>query len=125
MKIKGKHFLNNQEFFDASWQWLVVENRPQSLDLQFDRCAYRYEDKTCVVGAFIPDELYKEDMDYYSENATSICENYENIGEWFKYVDKDLMISVQDVHDNCVLIHNRIHKLEEIAKKFNLTVPTE
>ena len=139
MKIKGKHFLSNQEFFDAAWNWLVVENRPKCVN-ENGSCSYRSNNQTCVIGAFIPDDLYKSDLEGKTvlKLMTIQVESCKPIQVWFENVEIDLMNHLQAVHDcfydgfsnNKTISENdrrktRIESLERIAKKFNLTIPKE
>jgi len=141
MKIKSKHFLSNQEFFDAAWNWLVVENNLPCVitenEKECGRCAYRLNNQTCVIGAFIPDDLYHpkfegQTIDMLISNDRSYLDS--NLKDWFKHVDPYLMSHVQSVHDNYIPDHtpeerkiDRIDMLKEIAKtkRFNLKVPEQ
>jgi hypothetical protein len=124
MKIKGQHFLNNQEFFDAAWKWLIVDKN-ETCSSETGSCFYRYEEKTCVIGAFIPDELI---ICPSTSAPIDLLRNlWPKVDEWFQHVDIGLMIDIQRIHDFIPvrLIDERIEKMQGLAKDFNLTIPKE
>jgi len=115
-----KKFESNQEFFDATWHWLVVENHPKCADPKTGRCHYRDHQNgtTCVIGAFIPEELYHDDM---LTGFKWLVDMDPKLQAWFEHVDRHLLVEVQKVHDENEL--DRQEVMGKIAKWFKLTVP--
>jgi hypothetical protein len=121
MKPKPRQFLSDQEFFTAAWHWLITENHP--------RCAnplgavYRDGNMTCVMGAFIPDELYE--LRFPDEPITVLLDAYPEFRDWFRHLTPELMLAVEEVH-NCPdeSLATRRKKMRVIAVGWMLGVPT-
>jgi hypothetical protein len=126
MKHKGQFFLNNQDFFNAAWKWLVVDNKPKCVN-QYNRCRYRNEKgDTCVIGAFIPDELYSKSLEgsLASTILTGKGELFFKLNEWFRNVNPNLAGAIQRVHD-AEFYTPRKERMEEIGELYNLKIPNE
>jgi hypothetical protein len=140
--IKGKYFNNDQEFFDAAWDWLITKNNPKCVKHRFsspDQCLYRKveEDgavRTCVIGAFIPDELINDELlegvqhnNHCVDTSIVAVLKYgssEVLKDWFKNVTTELLSAVQLVHDEDIGVDARNNKMTKIAQKHNLSVPS-
>lgn len=125
-----KKFESNLEFFNAAYNWLITENRPccykqrdggRGIDIM---CLYRKSDgTTCVIGAFIPDELLplgeKTDGGIFS-----LMKANEAVRKWFEHINTDLLVSVQAVHDNTsATLEERKNTMEIVRGRFNLLTP--
>jgi len=96
VKRTPPQFLSDQEFFDAAWNWLVVENHPKC-DCPMGDSLYRDGDKTCVIGAFIPEELY--DLNFADDPIIILLERYSQFRDWFRHLRPELMKEVEEVHN--------------------------
>lgn len=122
---------SNQEFFDNAWQWLITENNSRCAEERSGKCHYRLNNKTCVIGAMIPDDIYKptfegNSIDYLLEFDTSYSNNELNeLSIWFENVDRTLMLKVQNIHDVDHTQSYKCYLLREIAKEYNLVVTSD
>src|SRR5258708_37220237 len=96
MKHKPRQFLSDQEFFDAAWTWLVIENHPKCFTPIGDSL-YRDGDWTCVVGAFIPEELYA--LQFPDDPIEVLLDRYPQFQSWFRHLTPQLMARVEEVHN--------------------------
>ena len=121
MKPKPKQFLSDQEFFDAAWNWLVVENHPKC-DCPMGDSLYRDGDKTCVVGAFIPEELYA--LNFPDDPIITLLVRYPEFREWFQHLQPQLMREVEETHNAFdSSVETREGTMRAIAAKFGLRCP--
>ena len=58
---------------------------------------YRDGDKTCVIGAFIPEELY--DLNFADDPIIILLERYSQFRDWFRHLRPELMKEVEEVHN--------------------------
>jgi hypothetical protein len=121
MRPKPRQFLSDQEFFEATWRWLIVENH--------DWCGtplgavYRDGALTCVVGAFIPEELYE--LNFPDVPITELLEMYPEFRTWFQHLTPELMLEVETVHNGCYSASAaREPKMRAVAEKFGLRLPS-
>jgi hypothetical protein len=146
---------SDQDFFNKAWEWLITDATPSCRDEE-GKCRYRRnekpEDDTCIIGAFIPDDIYLDiksavenssalhmlslnlepyDKSYFEYNK-DIARKIRLFRNIFDYVSKELVSGVQHVHDRQnVLIEaepgyigaTRKSKMIALAERFNLALP--
>ena len=85
-------------------------------------CKYRNNtNDCCFVGALIKDEHYNTNLELKTAKNPMVLEAVEaslNISP-----DSDFLLLAQDLHDYCDT-SNWIKELENLAKEYNLTVPS-
>lgn len=114
--------LTLQQIFDAAWDWAIVQKKPQCLKGDF--CAYRHDGNKCLIGAAIPDDLYKPEIE-------TLCA--ETVFRRLK-IDTDAsdvaLFELQGIHDNW---NERLgdytryveRRLRNFAHDYELEVPGE
>lgn len=111
--------MNAQEAFNKVWQHTIVENNPKSPNFGGD-CYYRAGDKKCFIGVLIPDSVYDPEMEHKSINY--LMHNFPQINSLFKDTDTLFLSRLQSIHDSW--FDEREEKLRNLAKDYELTVPT-
>ena len=131
--------LSTQEAYNLACKHLITQGRKSVNDE--DKCVYRDgiidgKVQMCAVGCLIPDELYEPSMDeedivvHTSEidRVPSYLESdllgkYHRLKEYFKYVDRNLLNSLQRLHDGqpewCWK-----EKLKAIGAEYKLEIPS-
>ena len=81
---------------------------------------YRYDGCMCVVGIFIPDDLYDPKME--GNLVTTLFYKYRNVFEKFSIGDIELLAKLQFFHDNSFYndISTEKNILEKIAFKYDI-----
>ena len=119
----------SQEAFNNVWQHFVVEQHPRAVSHAAQRCSYRTHDNLngCAIGCQLPDEL-ADGLDSLPQvGITRVLEKRPAVAEYFKGVDPRLLSELQSAHDQGSPWTFRPYikkRLEQLAKNFNLTVPT-
>ena len=129
MSLRFEKPLSNQDFFNKAWQWLIVYNIPQCMGND-GNCLYRHEDgRTCIIGAFIPDDLYHPSME--NKSVALLKDDHQDVNDFFSNVDRYLMKDVQNTHDTYDMkdssdgdrLQRRKQEMVGIARKYKLVVP--
>ena len=81
----------------------------------------------CAIGALMPDDLCELSDNYAAEmvgtGIRGVATRIIQIREFFDGVDINLLSAMQEIHDNHYGTQAS-NRLKEIAKKWNLTIPT-
>ncbi|AGS81170.1 hypothetical protein [Caulobacter phage Cr30] len=108
-----------QEIFDKSAAHLFTQD-VQSVGPSC--CSYRGPNNTsCAVGFFIPDEVYRNDME--GKDVYGLLDTYADIFPKFIIENIKLFAALQLVHDDNVswrTTERMRNHLREVADKFNL-----
>jgi hypothetical protein len=121
LKTKPRQFLSDQEFFDAAWHWLITEHHPRCCNIIGDGL-YRDGEMNCVVGAFIPEELYA--LNFPDDPITVLLKRYPEFQEWFKHLNPELMLEVEGVHNFWdESLATREKTMRDIAMRYSLACP--
>jgi hypothetical protein len=109
--------MTNQEFFNKVWERSKFKFR--CVD-QLGKCSYRNQlGNACFVGVAIPDNEY----DFKLEGKTPRQMVTDGIlPKCLTEVDVYLMEEAQYIHDSIDFSHWE-NLLEELAKKYNLSIP--
>lgn len=112
--------MNTQQAFDIMVAHLRQQGRPSRYDAA--GCAYRGPDGLkCAVGALIPDELYRDNMEGRTIRTLLISDRdaYHKLSRLLDRVDVQLLEEMQTIHD-----HNEPKQWEKafkyVAEEFNL-----
>lgn len=119
-----------QQIFDRVWHHFLVEKQPFSYDPATGGCYYRGADGArCAVGLFIPDSVYKEEME--QPFCDLVCSS-DAPGRLRAFLAKheDLFMKLQEAHDSAPGYGSAAARraafrsdLRRIAKRFGLQVP--
>lgn len=115
-----------QQIFDRVALHLLRQNERSSADwYEHPRCMYRGPNGLkCAVGFLIADEAYQPELEGRSVNNMAVLAALEDSGVPVMTMQQlgHMLLQLQGVHDGCPLPTWR-KKLEEIAKKYDLTMP--
>lgn len=124
-----------QEVFDHIKAAAKAGSFP-SYNSETGKCFYRREDKACLFGIFIPDEVYDEEMDFNKGKYTSV--NADNIMQKCGMEYPEFLLDIcsfhvpminrlQNVHDTYA--HNKvpfddafISEIKEIFENYDYDV---
>ena len=122
---------NNQDVFNRCWDTFVVEKQPQCRGMNW--CLYRSEDGKwgCAVGCCITDEMAKLSDSHADSNIACLLDEIDEFTDWFEFVDRDFLTSIQHVHDHANKQTNETRNysdvmqftLQDVAREYKLTVP--
>lgn len=110
--------MNNQELFDRVVDHLAAQKRPC---VAGGLCRYRYRDLKCAYGCLIPDHLYRDEFegnDLYTGDPFIVRELLAAGGVEKK--QKDLVIGLQQSHDNSDSADMLKLLLDKVAARFDL-----
>ncbi len=111
--------MTNQEFFNNSYNYHVIQRKPLGID-GGGKCRY---DLGCAIGCQIPDDLKK----YVVENRQVQYQPGEVLS-FFEGVDTEFMGQMQMAHDMAADSGRAYRGVEKryrsVAKAYKLTVPT-
>jgi hypothetical protein len=112
---------NIQEAFNIVTHHLLNQNR-KSEDAA-GGCLYRDEyGNKCAIGILIPDHLYTTNIESFP--VINICDVLEDAGLEMSPVMKEMLIKLQNIHDNCE-VENWKHNLKDLSKFYNLEWPQD
>lgn len=112
--------MNTQQAFDIMVQHLRQQGRPSRDDVA--GCMYRGPDGTkCAVGALIPDELYRDNMEGRTIRPLLIqdCNAYSELCRLLDSIDLQLLEEMQTIHDHHTPA-NWERSFKECAEEFGL-----
>lgn len=114
--------MTNQEVFDKVVKHLRAQGRKAVSDSMAATCRYRTEEGLkCAVGCLIPDNEYNPSFEGYS--VGSLQAGGRASPKSLARLDRKLLLRMQAVHDHHV-VPEWEHQFTEVAKEFNLTVPS-
>ena len=96
--------MNAQEIFDSSVLRLKSMKGQAAIPLNvggvkpYMACQYRSPNGPCLVGAFIPDDVYSPKMDG-GYNADGLIETFPELPQFMRDY-KDLLLLLQAIHDD-------------------------
>jgi hypothetical protein len=118
--------VKQQTMFNRVWKHTILENQPQSINKRKDSgvgCAYRgYKGAKCYVGVLIPDRLYKKEMEGEGIKHLILIREFPSINKHLGNENSGFLSDLQIIHD-CHFL-DREEKLRDLAKKYNLKIPT-
>lgn len=106
--------MNNQQAFNQMVEHLRKQKK-RSYEESISTCLYRGPNGLkCAIGALIPDELYREEMEGMAVTRLLINEQnkYPKLYELFEQVDSQFLSEMQDIHD--------FNPIEQWERRFEL-----
>jgi hypothetical protein len=88
-------------------------------------CSYRGDDKTsCAVGCLVPDNLYTEKMEGRGVIHLFCMEDFKAIADHLGEDNKQLLYSLQRVHDNCAEDENGAFDKADLKERLFVATQT-
>lgn len=128
-----------QQIFDLAWQAFIVERKQPGYDKGVHSCRYLDDEgNKCAIGLALPDghptqkslcsfyTLMTHNRELFNDSLTSLNEaqaNHFQASLHDSYIDED---SGSPTYGQWALTPRELEKrYKEVAKKYNLTIPTK
>ncbi len=93
--------MNNQEAFNNTWRFHVVEGNPLGYDEDQSGCVYINEDGLrCAIGCQLPDRLAEKAQRIGNPSVYSVIAEVQEIRDLFADSSTSFLTTLQNTHDS-------------------------